>query len=327
MVSNRQKSFPKGGTNMTNQDLPEIGKRIAFHHSLSDSEEIGVFDGFRFYSQFDIRFDADKVTSWKYCDETYQPEGNGVQTIFMLTAYKKLPSRHGGARLGSRRLYGFEILPFANFSSFSLIEVENEITTIAESYPDLDISGFYVCEIPFNYSYYVGKTVSERWYLPNGKLWQKSNIPDISRYPGFKGRSFGRNPTEISFCPGEMVEFLLPGKTGIGVGIVTKMPFFSKNLDAERKRQKTFFTPNAYSDCYEIVYWYINSDGEECGGKSLVSVPFVFAPSYDITDNMHANINIALNYVRQHKISRPENYWGETMDVDQEASIKIFGRT
>ena len=105
------------------------------------------------------------------------------------------------------------------------------------------------------------------------------------------------------------------------------MPFFSKNLDAERKRQKTFFTPNAYSDCYEIVYWYINSDGEECGGKSLVSVPFVFAPSYDITDNMHANINIALNYVRQHKISRPENYWGETMDVDEEASIKIFGRT
>ena len=59
----------------------------------------------------------------------------------------------------------------------------------------------------------------------------------------------------------------------------------------------------------------------------MVSVPFVFAPSYDITDNMHANINIALNYVRQHKISRPENYWGETMDVDEEASIKIFGRT
>ena len=315
---------------MTNQDLPEIGKRVAFHHNLGDTEEIGVFDGFRFYSQLDVRFDADKIISWKYCDETYQPEGSGVKTIFVMTAYKKYSERtdrYTDAHLGSRHLCGFGIVPFASFTSFSLNEVENEITSIAESYPDMDICGFYVSEIPFNYAHYVGRTISERWYLANGKLWQKSNIPDISRDPGFKGRSFGRNPAEISFCPGEVVEFLLPGKNGVGVGIVTKMPFFSKDLDAERKKQKVFFTPNAYSDCYEIAYWYLSLDGEERGGKMLVSAPFVFAPSYDITDGMHNDINIALNYVRQHKISRPENYWGEIIDVDEEASVKMFGGT
>lgn len=157
-------------------ELPEIGRSVAFTDTFAGFEYVGSYDGHFFQSAFGTRFDLRGVASWHYITEACKNE-----TFFQLTESRPIPNENGNLEYhildeaGYMGRFGFVVgTRMRNFRTLEQAEAcikrlsENDIKKhnhLAYCYSIKEVP----LDIPFGYGEWF-----EHVYLGNGKPWVKN---------------------------------------------------------------------------------------------------------------------------------------------------------
>jgi len=116
--------------------------------------------------------------------------------------------------------------------------------------------GFHITEIPIDdnentYSYN-DQIVSVRSYTPDGKLWDECLVSH-GYGNGVESKFYGRNPEDIRFHRGDIVE-VLQGSGCSELGIVDCEPPSKQRYDYLAEKAPDWFFMDHTDDCYLIYY-------------------------------------------------------------------------
>lgn len=232
-----------------NDELPEVGKRVAFIESFLDEEYVGCFDGFVFKDLFGTFFNLCEVRSWRYCDESYRTKTN--DSIFLLedlrisfvganvVKYDVLDDGSLGLTVNKRNSQYFKTLAAAESQMY--LWAKSEIRELK-----VFIYCYTVTEFPFDFPFNDGGWLSKRRYTRNGALWT------------------GTPAGEIYFKEGDIVE--VKWGNHVHLCIVCDLP-------------------NS-TDCYTVVTYSINEKGEIHYKHLQTSLLDVFESCLTVPENV-----------------------------------------
>jgi len=141
--------------------------------------------------------------------------------------------------------------------------------------------GFHITEIPVDDEENIypsnDQIVSVRSYTPDGKLWDECLTSH-----GFDSKFYGRNPEEIRFHRGDIVEVLMGGESYLGIvwGVPPVMSHFMQCAD----KHPEWFVMDCTDDSYTIFYL---GAGDTHGHSECTNV---FPPSKPVSKSIEKRL-------------------------------------
>lgn len=196
-----------------------------------------------------------------------------IESIFQVIPYK--PELHEKSGL-----------PYPTFMVYSKVsvyldtidEVERYIQKDAHPYNEsyLDIYAYVVVEYPVGMELKSDQNLSIRIYLQDGRLWATNDW-------GLGNRFRGREPEEIKFKPGDIVEILgYPGNWSwtleeVNLAIIVQTPPTTKEVAEMRKQHGEIYACDYYMDTYRVLS--LVYDGSDHAPTISVFEPIKEVPS------------------------------------------------
>lgn len=160
-------------------------------------------------------------------------------------------------------------LPYPTFMVYSkgsvylntIDEVERYIQKDARPYNEsyLDIYAYVVIEYPVGMELKLDQNLSIRIYLQDGRLWATKDYEEMDNNWGLGNRFRGREPEEIKFKPGDIVEILgCPGNKSwtpeeVNLAIIVNTPPTTKEVAEMRKLHDENYCCDYYMDTYRVL--------------------------------------------------------------------------
>ena len=151
--------------------------------------------------------------------------------------------------------------------------------------------GFHITELPVDdnqrtYSYN-DQIVSVRSYTPDGKSWDACLTPHDTA-----SKFYGRNPKEIRFRPGDIVEALQGGGCS-ELGIVDSTPPTTQQYEHYAEKAPQWFFMDYTDDAYTIYYL---GDGDTHGHSECTDV---FPPSKPVSKSIEKRLRDKLTEMQK----------------------------
>ena len=174
------------------------------------------------------------------------------RALFKLETFKTSGIRYPKQDVFSIIIGYFSTLKKAEMRMYDYIKERDEWEKNRDSDDNHHYLGFHITEIPIddNSFPYNDNIVSVRSYTPDGNLWDKCLS---SHTLGEESKFYGREPKDIRFHKGDIVEVLFGGEF-TELGIVDSEPPSIQDYERLAERAPDWFFMDFTDDSYTIYY-------------------------------------------------------------------------